>query len=93
MLIAHMIFSDVMFRGLQLKAPELDPLAIISTGIPQLRNEVPERLLNVVLEVYSEATNRVLLVPAIAQLTATICVLFMTYRRLKIPFAKVPNSS
>lgn len=80
-----------MLRGLHNKAPELDALAIISTGVPRLRDTIPEHLLDVVLGVYCEAINRVLLIPAIALVGATIGVLFMAPRRFVSPFAQSPS--
>lgn len=81
-LLAHLIFSAELLRGLQNDAPELDARAIISMGVPQLRTDVPERFLETVLSVYCHAITRVLVIPVVALVGATLCVIFMTPGRL-----------
>ena len=80
-----------MLGGLQNNAPELDARAIISMGVPQLRTSVPERFLDTVLDVYCQAINRVLLIPAVALVGATVCVLLMCPWRLGPQFLTMPN--
>ena len=82
-----------MLHGLQKNAPELDARAIISMGVPQLRTTVPKRFLVTVLVVYCQAINRVLLIPVIALVGATVCVIFMKPWRFGSSAAEIPNQA
>lgn len=80
-----------MLRGLQNEVPELDAGAILSMGIPQLRTTLPEHLLPAVLSVYCQAINRVLLIPAIALMGATVGVFLMIPGWNILPSAKTSS--
>ena len=91
--LAHLIFLAKMLHGLQEKAPELDASDIISMGIPQLRTSIPEKFLDVVIEVYCQAINRALLIPAIALAGTTVCVLCMNPERYLPRFFEMPQQA